>query len=267
MTAQDEGFLNQNPGKGRAEKPDPAEKREAARQLYADAHYEPAGSTTVPPRFYTPPVREPRQSRSAPRRKKSEKRFGLGAVIGLCLTCAIVGGMLGAAAIYGASARRLRAMEGAMQEVEGECVPGEESISAPEQQSAKAATPDGSRLPSQAGTGDAEENAYLGVWLDEKYNLTVARYYDMPLGAYVDRVEPGSAAERAGLQDGDIVIQIGGMQVENSTDLREALRQYGAGDSADLVLYHAGDQKTVTVVFDERTPESGEVRQDGDHSN
>ncbi len=267
MTAQDEGFLNQNPGRERATGPATADKMEAARQLYADAHYEPAGSTTVPPRFYTPPVRETRQRRSMPEQKKGEGRFCAATVISLCLACALLGAVLGAAAIYGVSARRLRAVEAALQEVEGERVPGEKSISAPERQCAEAASPDASRLPSQAGMSEAAGNAYLGVWLDEDYNQTVAQYYGMPLGAYVDRVEPRSTAERAGLLDGDIIVQIGERPVESSADLCEALRQYDAGDSAALVLYRAGDQMTVAVVFDEKNPDPGASRQGGDHSN
>ena len=32
--------------------------------VYADAHFEPAGSTTTPPRYYTPPVRQEKEKRT-----------------------------------------------------------------------------------------------------------------------------------------------------------------------------------------------------------
>ena len=99
--------------------------------------------------------------------------------------------------------------------------------------------------------------AYLGVWLDERYNAMAAQYYNMPLGAYVNSVESGSAAAKAGLKSGDIIIRVGEQEVEDSSDLKAAIRQYGAGDSVEITFYRAGESKTVTVTFDERTPDSG----------
>ena len=99
--------------------------------------------------------------------------------------------------------------------------------------------------------------AYLGIWTDERYNAMVAQYYDMPLGAYVAEVSPGSAADQAGLESGDIITAVDGQQVESSTDLRNLIRQYSAGDSAELTYFRAGESRSVRIVFDERTPESG----------
>ena len=99
--------------------------------------------------------------------------------------------------------------------------------------------------------------AYLGVWLDERYNSMAAQYYNMPLGAYVNSVESGSAAAKAGLQSGDIITRVGDQDVEDTSDLRTAIRQYSAGDSVEITYYRAGESRTVTVIFDERTPDSG----------
>lgn len=98
--------------------------------------------------------------------------------------------------------------------------------------------------------------AYLGIWTDERYNAMVAQYYNMPLGAYVADVSQGSAAAKAGLTGGDIITALDDVTIESPSDLRSAIRQYNAGDSAELTYYHAGESKTVTVVFDERTPEA-----------
>lgn len=106
--------------------------------------------------------------------------------------------------------------------------------------------------------------AYLGVWLDERYSSMVAQYYSMPLGAYINGVEKGSAADKAGLQSGDIITRLGDQTVESYTDLRTAIRQYSAGDSAELVVYRAGESMTITIVFDEKTPESGSSRNTGE---
>ncbi len=101
--------------------------------------------------------------------------------------------------------------------------------------------------------------AFMGIWTDENYNAMAARYYNMPLGAYVAKVAPDSAAGKIGLEAGDIITALDGHTVESSSELRTLLRQYSAGDSAEITFYRAGESRTARIVFDERTPESGTV--------
>ena len=96
--------------------------------------------------------------------------------------------------------------------------------------------------------------AYLGVSVNTRYNAMYAQYYNMPLGAYIDGVESGSCAEKAGLQAGDIIIRVGGTAIESYSDLRQALKAYSAGDTAELEIYRADKNLTVTVIFDEARP-------------
>ena len=96
--------------------------------------------------------------------------------------------------------------------------------------------------------------AYLGVSVETQYNAMYAQYYGMPLGAYISAVEKGSCAEKAGLQAGDIITRVGDAAVESYTDLRQALKAYAAGDTAELEIYRADKSMTVTVVFDEARP-------------
>ena len=96
--------------------------------------------------------------------------------------------------------------------------------------------------------------AYLGVSIETQYNAMYAQYYNMPLGAYIAGVESGSCAERAGLQAGDIITRVDDTVVESYTDLRQALKAYSAGDTAELEVYRADESMTVTVVFDEARP-------------
>ena len=99
--------------------------------------------------------------------------------------------------------------------------------------------------------------AYMGIWLDENYNPTWALYYNMPLGAYIQKVETDSAAARAGLRAGDIIIALDDQTVESPSDLRRAIRGYSAGDSVEIRYYRAGQERTVSLVFDERLPDTG----------
>ena len=96
--------------------------------------------------------------------------------------------------------------------------------------------------------------AYMGVRLDERYNSMYAQYYNMPLGAYVYSVDNGGAAERAGLQAGDIITMLGATAIASYTDLKAAVRGYSAGDSADITVFRAGSSITITILFDEARP-------------
>ncbi len=95
---------------------------------------------------------------------------------------------------------------------------------------------------------------YLGVVVDTKYNAMIAQYYGLPLGAYLDAVESGSAADEAGLREGDIITRVGDTAVESYDDLKQALKRYSAGDTAELEVYRADESMTVTVTFGEARP-------------
>lgn len=96
--------------------------------------------------------------------------------------------------------------------------------------------------------------AYMGVSVDTRYNSVYADYYKMPVGAYVFSVEQGSCAEKCGLCSGDIITQIGDKQIGGYNDLEAAVRDYKAGETAELTVYRANDYITLTIVFDEAKP-------------
>lgn len=98
--------------------------------------------------------------------------------------------------------------------------------------------------------------AYLGIKLDDRYNSMYSQYYGMPIGAFVYSVESGSCAEKAGIQAGDIITQLGGEELTGYSDLKQAVKQFSAGDTAELVLYRAGESMTLTITFDEVQPDS-----------
>ena len=99
--------------------------------------------------------------------------------------------------------------------------------------------------------------AYLGVKIDERYTSLYSRYYNMPLGAYVYAVYSGSCADSSGVRAGDIITAIGDDTIQSYSDLKTALRQYHAGDTATLSVYRSGQMIELTVLLDEATS-SGE---------
>ncbi|GJD30783.1 Metalloprotease MmpA [Methylobacterium adhaesivum] len=78
--------------------------------------------------------------------------------------------------------------------------------------------------------------------------------YEIP--ARVEAVLPGSAAERAGFQQGDIIRAIDGAKVNNFNDMQRAVTT-SAGSSLAITVERAGETKILTAIPDgveERTP-------------
>ena len=102
--------------------------------------------------------------------------------------------------------------------------------------------------------GYVSGKASLGVSFDSRYNTIYSRYYRLPAGAFVSSVASGSCADKAGIQPGDILMQIGEWAISDYEDVPTALRRFSAGESAQLRLYRDGQILTVTVTFDEAIP-------------
>ena len=98
--------------------------------------------------------------------------------------------------------------------------------------------------------------AYMGVTLDNRYNSMYSQYYGMPLGAYISSVNPGSAAEKAGIQAGDIITAVGDYAVNAYDELRLVLRRFSANDTTVVSIYRSGAELQLTITFDEATPEN-----------
>lgn len=95
--------------------------------------------------------------------------------------------------------------------------------------------------------------AYLGLTLTN-VSASVARYYSMVQGVYVYDVEDGSCSQKAGIRIGDIITAIDGSPVINRSELVRAVKQYRAGDTAELTIYRETDYITVSVEFDSALP-------------
>lgn len=92
--------------------------------------------------------------------------------------------------------------------------------------------------------------AYFGITV-ATVDSTVAQYYNMVEGAFIRTIEPGSCAEKAGLQTADIIIKLGDEPITSQEDLLAAKSAYSAGDSVEITVYRQGQELTFTVVFDE----------------
>ena len=93
--------------------------------------------------------------------------------------------------------------------------------------------------------------AYMGISV-ENVDEEAASRYGLPSGAYVAKVEPGYAAEKAGIEAKDIITDIGGHSVSNITDLTRALRSFQAGDTTTVTVIRGGKQLVLEITLDER---------------
>lgn len=110
---------------------------------------------------------------------------------------------------------------------------------------------DVSGLLSDLATYGYVTGAYLGVSVSDM-DPAAASYYGIPVGAYVNSVQEGYAAQRAGIQPKDIITSVGGTQVENVNDLTRALRGYKAGDLTVIKVFRGGKELNLKVTLDEK---------------
>jgi len=88
------------------------------------------------------------------------------------------------------------------------------------------------------------ERAYLGV----SYRMITrdtAVMNDLPEGAYVQQIVPGSPAEKAELQRGDIITKIDGQAVTDKSQLSSFIAKKKIGDTLTITLFR--EDKTAEV--------------------
>lgn len=95
----------------------------------------------------------------------------------------------------------------------------------------------------------------LGVTVRDLNQMTLSAY-NLPMGVYVDSVNTGSCAEKAGMQAGDIITAVNDEAVLSYTDLSSQLAQRQAGDSITVTVYRSGSYQDLTVTLDEKKPEA-----------
>jgi len=99
----------------------------------------------------------------------------------------------------------------------------------------------------------------LGVQIDEDLNRRLSRLLDIE-GVVILRVEPGSAAEQAGLKGvtvtqsgtvipGDVVVALNGQPVDSVNRLRSRLDELQVGDTVELTVRRDGQERKVPVAL------------------
>jgi S1-C subfamily serine protease len=103
-------------------------------------------------------------------------------------------------------------------------------------------------------TGEVKR-AFLGV---DPLQITpeVAQSFGLSVdeGAGVESVNADSAAEKAGIRGGDVIVEIEGEPVKTVEDLFAQLRRYRPGEQVTVTIVRDSDRRDVEVTLDERPP-------------
>ena len=110
------------------------------------------------------------------------------------------------------------------------------------------------------------EHGYLGISLNDVtpdnasfFNLKNAE------GAIVAQVTPDSPASRAGLKQGDVIAQINGQPVSNSSALQVVVSEEQPGSRITLGVLRNGEPQTINVTVGEYGSKGGEIAENNGH--
>lgn len=87
-----------------------------------------------------------------------------------------------------------------------------------------------------------------------------------PIGAFINNVTHGGSADEAGVERGDIILEIDGKPIDNSGQLQTLISTKKPGTSVEMVIYRGGNSRrqgrrmTVDITLQERPPEAPPTR-------
>lgn len=93
------------------------------------------------------------------------------------------------------------------------------------------------------------DRGYLGI-TGVDVTEEASRNYGMPVGAYVNTVVEGGAAERAGIQKGDIITRLDGSSISGFDQLKAALSYYSAGETVPITIQRQNGTEYVEKTLD-----------------
>jgi serine protease Do len=105
--------------------------------------------------------------------------------------------------------------------------------------------------------GGKLQQPYLGVRyvsltndIAKEFNISVKRGAYITSGSGQEAVVPGSPAEKAGLEDKDVITKVNNITVDDKTSLTAALSRFKVGDKVTLTIVRDGKNTTKQVTLD-----------------
>ncbi|MGN6546888.1 MAG: S1C family serine protease [Aureliella sp.] len=96
------------------------------------------------------------------------------------------------------------------------------------------------------------QRAYLGVQLENAFSGSMARQLGLPNneGALVKAIIPGSPAEKAGIQVGDVVLEFDGNKIENDGHLVKTVGLTPLGKQVGMIIFRDHRRLNVSIMLD-----------------
>ena len=104
--------------------------------------------------------------------------------------------------------------------------------------------------------------AYLGVMAQE-VTPSIAKAFHEPevRGALIGDVTPNSPAQKAGLEKGDIILDINGKPLNSSAELRMRVSLMAPGTKVSVKVFRGGAEKTLALTLAELPTETAKAEQ------
>jgi serine protease Do len=96
----------------------------------------------------------------------------------------------------------------------------------------------------------------LGVTIQEvSPELAESFGLEKPAGALVNSVDKGSAADKAGLQAGDVILKFNGTAISQSSELPPLVSDTAPGSKAALSVWRQGKSKELSITLGQMVPD------------
>jgi Do/DeqQ family serine protease len=106
------------------------------------------------------------------------------------------------------------------------------------------------------------QRALLGVMIqDVTAELAKEKNIKNIKGVYINAVNDGSAAQEAGLKEGDVILSVDGVVVNSTSELQENIGQHRPGDKVKLTIMRGNDNKTIVVTLKNKRGNTKIVKQ------
>lgn len=106
-------------------------------------------------------------------------------------------------------------------------------------------------------SGDKVVRPYLGVQLVDISNTFALQYYyginigDVEFGAVLSYIEEGKPADKAGLKVGDVIVEVDGKKVEDTSHFKYELYKHNVGDKITVKYYRNNKLSEATIELSE----------------
>ena len=107
------------------------------------------------------------------------------------------------------------------------------------------------------------QRGFLGVYMREiDSKLAEERSIKEYKGVYVSGLVDGGSAELAGIKEGDVIMKIGDVAVNNSPELQEQVGKYRPGDKINISLARLGKLMEIPVVLKNKNGNTDVVKKE-----